>query len=143
MARKPTGNPVGKPHKNIDWDMFEQLCAIQCTQSEIASMLKINRDTLRDRAVEKYGEDYSAINKKYSESGKCSLRRNQFVLSKKNASMAIWLGKVWLGQKDPALDEAKEEALEAVKSAIREIQREPRVDFTQRSSVENQQPQLD
>lgn len=32
--------------------------------------------------------------------GKISLRRSQFQLAEKNASMAIWLGKQYLGQKD-------------------------------------------
>lgn len=92
---------MARPEKEIDWSLFENLCQLQCTQSEIASCLKINPDTLRDRARKQYEiEDYSDIYKKYSETGKCSLRRNQFVLSKKNAAMAIWLGKQWLGQKD-------------------------------------------
>lgn len=105
MARKPTGKPTGRPEKDIDWTLFEQLCGIQCTQSEIASMMKINVDTLHDRAEAKYGEKYSEIYKKYCENGKCSLRRNQFVLSKTNASLAIWLGKQWLGQRDIHEDE--------------------------------------
>jgi hypothetical protein len=101
MARKPTGEPVGRPGKEIDWSMFENLCGIHCTQSEIASMLKVHPDTLRDNAIKYYGGDeFSSIYKKFQESGKCSLRRNQFAMSKSNASMAIWLGKQYLGQKD-------------------------------------------
>lgn len=38
--------------------------------------------------------------KKKSAGGKMSLRRYQFELAKKNASMAIWLGKQYLGQSD-------------------------------------------
>ncbi len=100
MARKPTGKPVGPPLKEINWELFEQLCVIQCTQSEIASMLKVHSDTLSDRSKLNYGEDYSSVYKRFSESGKCSLRREQRVLAKKNAAMAIWLGKHWLGQWD-------------------------------------------
>ncbi len=101
MARKPTGEPVGRPEKDIDWNMFEQLCGIHCTTGEIASFLKVHEDTLRPRALAYYGgDDYSAIYKKFQETGKCSLRRNQFAMSKTNASMAIWLGKQYLGQKD-------------------------------------------
>lgn len=105
MMAAPKGNnfnPLGPPKKPIDWDEFEKLCALQCTQSEIASFLKVHPNTLSDRVKEKYpGEDYSTVYKKFSESGKCSLRRNQFVMSKKNASMAIWLGKQWLEQREP------------------------------------------
>jgi len=92
---------MARPEKEIDWSLFEKLCELQCTQPEIASYLGISDDTLRSRAKKQYElEDYSDVYKKFSESGKCSLRRNQFVLSKKNAAMAIWLGKQWLGQKD-------------------------------------------
>jgi len=100
MGRKLTGNPVGPPPKDIDWNLFEQLCSMQCTQYEMAGLLKVHPNTLSDRTKEKFGEEYSIVYKKLSEGGKCSLRRNQFVLSKTNASMGIWLGKQWLGQKD-------------------------------------------
>ena len=101
----PKGNSYSKNGpKPIDWELFEQLCGLQCTQSEIASMLKMHDDTLKKRAEEKYEKEYSEIYKIYSESGKCSLRRNQFVLTKKNATMGIWLGKQWLEQKEPESD---------------------------------------
>lgn len=91
---------AGPPEKPIDWEQFEKLCGLQCTQSEIASMFKVDEDTIRDRVSKHYKEDYSVIYKRYSESGKCSLRRNQFKLTENNASMGIWLGKQWLDQKD-------------------------------------------
>ena len=48
--------------------------------------------------------------------GRASLRRSQFRLAEKSATMAIWLGKQYLGQKDQveasvAVDTAKEDAL--------------------------------
>lgn len=100
MARKPTGKPVGPPHKPINWELFEELCSLQCTQVEIASCLKIHPDTLRDNVKIHYGEDYSMVYIKHSENGKISLRRYQYNMSKTNTAMAIWLGKHWLGQWD-------------------------------------------
>ena len=100
----PKKGQAGRPAKEIDWEYFRDLCELQCTQSEIASYLRIHVDTLRDRVLAEFDEDYSTIYKKFSEAGKCSLRRNQFVLSKTNAAMAIWLGKQWLGQRDVVLD---------------------------------------
>jgi hypothetical protein len=38
--------------------------------------------------------------KSKSQVGKSSLRRAQWKLAEKNASMAIWLGKQYLGQRD-------------------------------------------
>ncbi len=91
---------MGRPQKEINWELFEDLCAIQCTQSEIASVMRIHIDTLRDRAQEHYKDTYSNIYKQYSEVGKSSLRRTQLKLAQKSAAMAIFLGKQYLGQKD-------------------------------------------
>jgi hypothetical protein len=91
---------AGRPRKPIDWKLFEQLCHIQCTHSEIASFFHIVVDTLYDRAEEEYEDKFSSIYKRFSEGGKSSLRRNQFRMSEKNCSMAIWLGKQYLGQRD-------------------------------------------
>lgn len=143
MARKPSGNPVGRPPKPINWDQFEQLCLLQCTQSEIGSMFHVDEDTIRVRTEKHYGEEYSVVYKRFSEGGKTSLRRNQFVMSRKNCSMAIWLGKIWLGQKDPGLEDSKNDLLGVLNAAIREIQREPRVDASGRSIVEDKQFILD
>lgn len=93
--------PPHRPKNYIDWKLFEKLCGCQCTQSEMASMLNVHEETLRRRVEQFYKDSYAGIYKKFSEDGKCSLRRNQFVLSQKNAGMAIWLGKIWLGQQDP------------------------------------------
>jgi hypothetical protein len=132
-----------RPQKPINWDQFEQLCAFQCTQSEIASIFNVNVDTICDRTREYYGEGYSEVYKRFAETGKCSLRRNQFVLSKRNASLAIWLGKIWLGQKDPGLIDCKEDVLAALRAAVADIQREPRISTASGPPVENQQPLLD
>lgn len=138
MGRKPTGEPVGRPEKPIDWEQFEQLCAMQCTTSEIASVLKVCEDTLYERVLLKYGEHFSVIYKRYSENGKASLRRNQYLLSKKNAAMAIWLGKHWLGQVDNFKEEVKGIFEDGIRSAIRSIDKRSRFQEASGSSVENE-----
>lgn len=97
MTQKDKG---GRPVKPVDWSVFEELCHIQCTQSEIGSVLKLHPDTVRDRVEAHYEESYAVVYKRYSESGKTSLRRLQFNLAKKSPAMAIFLGKQYLGQKD-------------------------------------------
>lgn len=85
---------MARPKFQIDYNMVEKLANIQCTQQEIASFLGCHRDTLlRD-------EKFCDIYKKGQENGKMSLRRMQFKLAEKNTSMAIFLGKQYLGQKD-------------------------------------------
>ena len=43
------------------------------------------------------------------EKGKVSLRRSQFKLAEKNPTMAIWLGKQYLGQRDEQYIETKQD----------------------------------
>lgn len=85
---------MARPKFKIDYDMVEKLAGIQCTQQEIASFLGCSVDTLqRD-------ETFCGLYKKGQENGKMSLRRMQFKLAEKNATMALWLGKQYLGQRD-------------------------------------------
>lgn len=93
-------NPNGRPRKDIDWQVFEDACGLLCTQEEMEGLLHVDRNTLMDRVKDEYGEDYSAVYKRFSAGGKKSLRRTQFKLAQKNAAMAIFLGKQHLGQKD-------------------------------------------
>jgi hypothetical protein len=58
-------------------------------------------DTLNARVKENFGIPFSDYFKRKSGAGKASLRRTQFELAKKSAAMSIWLGKQYLGQKEP------------------------------------------
>jgi len=83
--------------------ILEGLAKIQCTQGEAAAVLGISRPTMvallkRDKVARERWDNGL-------ESGKASLRRNQFKLSETNAAMAIWLGKQYLGQREPRFDE--------------------------------------
>ena len=105
MARKPTGNPDGRPKTEINWMHFEDLCGLQCTIEEIVGFFRVSKCTIQRHVKEKYGETFDTVYERFSSTGKCSLRRNQFALSKKNAAMAIHLGKTYLGQKDVVVNE--------------------------------------
>ena len=104
MARKPTGNPNGRPRKEIDKKLFEELCNIHCTEEEITQILNVAPDTLIDWCKRTYGETFSKAYKRLSAGGKMSLRRSQFRIAETNPTMAIWLGKQYLGQKDISED---------------------------------------
>lgn len=91
----------GRPKFQIDYNQVEKLAGIMCTIDEIASFLGCNRDTL-------YSDDkFSDVYKKGLDVGKMSLRRNQYKMSATNATMAIWLGKQYLGQKDVMIEDIK------------------------------------
>lgn len=101
MAKKESANPVGRPVIELDWDQFKKICALQPTLEEVATFFECSSDTIERRCFEKFGENFAEVYKRFSVGGKLSLRRNQMKLSEKNATMAIWLGKQWLGQDDP------------------------------------------
>jgi len=91
---------LGRPFKEIDQEQFEKLCALQCTQVEIADFFKCNVDTVNDWCKRTYGCLYSEVYNKNASVGKISLRRTQWKQAEHSASMAIWLGKQYLGQSD-------------------------------------------
>lgn len=98
----PTG---GRPLKKLNEageEMVRKLAAVMCTEEEIASVLGVSVELLHNSAN---NETFAECYKRGKEQGKASLRRSQFELAKKNASMAIWLGKQYLGQCDDAADE--------------------------------------
>lgn len=98
---KKTSNPkMGRPKIEIDIDQFEKLCNIQCTKEEIASWFNCSEDTIENFCKKEYKDTFSAVFKRHSGKGKVSLRRNQFKLSETNVTMAIFLGKQYLGQTD-------------------------------------------
>lgn len=108
MPKKPTGMPNGRPpvdghslkEKERFKNQFEALCKIQCTEEEILAVLDCDLVTLNRWCRNNYGGTFSRARKKFMDGGKASVRRNQFKLSETNASMAIWLGKQYLGQTD-------------------------------------------
>ena len=104
MNNKKEKNKGGRPKivwSDEKYDQFEALCQIQCTEDEICSVMKVTDKTLTRLLMERYGEGFSDVYKKFSGSGKASLRRWQFDNARKgNATMQIWLGRQYLGQSE-------------------------------------------
>ena len=106
----------------IDRRAFENLCGMQCTKEEIADFFDIDTDTVNAWCKREYGEVFSAVYKKRATKGKVSLRRSQFLLAEKNASMAIFLGKNYLGQSDDGLvGKADEREIDPLSAALAEL----------------------
>lgn len=92
---------MGRPKIKIDYKILNKLCAIQCTQQEIADWFECSIDTI-ERAIKR---DKGMIFAEYSgqkrKKGRISLRRKQWeVAMEGNVSMLIWIGKQYLGQTD-------------------------------------------
>ena len=113
---------TGRPQKEIDKKIFENLCGLQCTLEEIAGVFDCSADTIERWCKREYGETFAETYKKHSAKGKMSLRRIQFKLAEKSAAMAIFLGKNYLGQKDNII-ETDEQTLQAVGEALVKIKR--------------------
>lgn len=91
---------MGRPKIPIDRKQFESLCGLQCTKEEIASFFDCSVDTIENWCHSEYDSTFSAVFKQKRGVGKVSLRRSQFRMAQKNPTMAIWLGKQYLGQRD-------------------------------------------
>ena len=105
---------AGRPKIEIDYATVEKLANIQCTQDEIASFIGVSTRTLqRD-------EKFMELFNKGRDNGKMSLRRIQWKHAEKSATMAIWLGKQYLGQKDN-IEVANTDELNKVKELLTKI----------------------
>lgn len=88
---------MARPILDLDETQIEKLASINCSLAEIAAVMGCSVDTLSLR--------YTEVIKKGRENGKSSLKKKQFeVAMKGNVTMLIWLGKIILGQRDPASD---------------------------------------
>lgn len=82
---------MARPKKQIDPKLVQDLAALGCKTTEIATVTGVSVDTLDRR----YADEIS----KGRENLKISLRRWQLEAAKKgNVAMLIWLGKQMLGQ---------------------------------------------
>ena len=91
---------MARPRKEIDQKNFESLCGLQCTKEEICGFFDVTDKTLENWCKRTYKSGFSEVFRQKRGKGKISLRRAQFQLAQKNANMAIWLGKQYLGQKE-------------------------------------------
>lgn len=136
MPRKPTGMPNGRPpcdgqtlkEKERFKAQFEGLCRIQCTEEEICGVLGCDEETLGRWCKDIYGCGFSKIYKEKRQGGKASLRRQQFKIAETNATMAIWLGKQYLGQTDEQTVRVDMEDLKPLSEMLRVDDNEPNSD---------------
>ncbi len=97
-ARRKGRKPV-----EIDLAQLERLCAMHCTDQELADWFAVSTRTIENRR--KRAEFAQAMQRGYSK-GRISVRREQMkILENGNASMGIWLGKQFLGQRDVITNE--------------------------------------
>jgi len=89
---------MARPRIDVDREQFEKLCGLQCTKEEIAGYFDCSEDTIDRWCKREYKESFAVVFGKKRVTGKISLRRSQFRMAETNPTMAIWLGKQYLGQ---------------------------------------------
>lgn len=112
---------MARPRKEIDPKQFENLCGLQCTLEEICGWFDVTDKTLDSWCKRTYHASFSEVFKQKRGAGKISLRRSQWRLAEKNATMAIFLGKQFLGQRDSvdvAVTDAKGIALDELEKMV-------------------------
>lgn len=116
---------MARPKKEFDKTQFEKLCSLQCTQEEICNFFECCEDTLNAWCKRTYRNEkgkqmnFSEVFKQKRGGGKVSLRRMQWRLAEKNATMSIWLGKQYLNQSDDnKKEEIQKENIDTLSSAL-------------------------
>ena len=82
----------------IDLVELQKLCTLQCTHEEIAAWFHCSV-----RTIEKYAkkQEFAEVMARGRAKGRISVRRAQMkLLDAGNATMGVWLGKQFLGQRD-------------------------------------------
>ena len=99
MART-YGSKNGQHGATINMEQFKSLCGMLCTEKEICDFFSVSHDTLNRWCHDNFGMTFGEAWGQFSSFGKISIRRYQFEQAKTNPTMAIWLGKQYLGQTD-------------------------------------------
>jgi len=108
--RKKDNRRTGRPKIEINWDDFEKLCAMQCTEQEVAAWFKCSLDTVERAVKKKFKRTFADIYAEYKQFGKASLRRQQWLKAAfGDTGMLIWLGKQHLDQRDKFPDDTPDE----------------------------------
>lgn len=114
---------MARPRKEINQKEFEKLCGLQCTKAEICAWFDTTEKTLESWCKRTYKDGFSQVFSQKRERGKISLRRSQWQLAEKSATMALWLGKQYLGQRDNVdvtVSDAKGIALDELEKMVME-----------------------
>ena len=124
---------MGRPRAEIYKKQFENLCGLQCTLEEICGWFGVTDKTLDSWCKRTYHASFSEVFKQKRGLGKISLRRSQWRLAEKSATMAIWLGKQYLGQRDQVDVNMPGNAVkdDALSASLRELAKELRSDDQQ------------
>jgi len=94
---------AGRKPIHIDLVELEKLCALQCTDEEIAHWMGVSTRTIESRRKQ---PKFAEVMRRGRAKGRISVRRAQMkLLEAGNSRMGVWLGKQLLGQRDVVTNE--------------------------------------
>ena len=89
---------AGRKAIQIDLVELEKLCALNCTDEEVAAWFNVSTRTIETRGKQ---AQFAAVMRRGRAKGRISVRRAQMrLLEAGNSTMGVWLGKQLLGQRD-------------------------------------------
>lgn len=91
---------MGRPRKEIDQKQFEKLCAMQCTELEIADFFDCSDETLNTWCKNTYGHTFLEVFRQKRTLGRASLRAAGFKMAQTVPSVHIFYAKNFLGMTD-------------------------------------------
>jgi hypothetical protein len=98
-----TSRKAGRKPAPIDLTELEKLCALQCTDQEIADWFGVSTRTIETRRKR---PEFSQAMQRGRSKGRISVRRAQMkLLENGNGTMGVWLGKQLLSQRDTLINE--------------------------------------
>lgn len=113
---------AGRPLKEIDQKQFEKLCGIQCTKSEMCAFFDCSEDTIERWCNRTYGRKFAEVFTEKRGVGKISLRHAQWQMAQNNPTMAIFLGKNYLGQSNQDRDSTETDLLSRATALLEAVQ---------------------
>lgn len=103
---------MGRPKKEINWDVVEKRMEAGCNGIEIAATLRISDDTFYIRFKKQYGKSFQDSSGHFHSAGDANIRFTQYAKAMSgNIPMLTLLGRERLGQ---SKDEIKLSPLEDI-----------------------------
>lgn len=123
-----SGSIAGRPHRKrgrpppaIPYGLLARLCAIGATLTECAGVLGIHPATLKRALRRDLGMTFGEFYALHSAPLRMRLRQAQFDAAHAgDATMQIWLGKLYLGQREPERVQQGDDVAELLRQALRQ-----------------------
>lgn len=103
-------NKGGRPKKEIDSVLFDELIQLPLSNEDIAKCLRCHVDTVNAYCQERFGVSFSDCKEQNRQTFRKNILAKQYEMAcKGDRVMLIWLGKQYLGQSEKTVIQGDEE----------------------------------